>query len=89
MNEANDGAIRAGGADYEQVLTAADQSVASFDEEGRGPLRLVQHFLHTYPTAIPFIVLLIGTVIFSAIVGERFVAPFNLSLVKKTHAPLG
>ena len=44
-------------------------------------LTRVQHFLHAYPTTIPFIVLLLGIVFFSLIVGSKFFAPFNLSLV--------
>ena len=40
-----------------------------------------QHFLHAYPTTIPFLVLVLGVVFFSSIVGGKFFAPFNLSLI--------
>jgi fructose transport system permease protein len=42
---------------FEQALPAEDPTVAVFEEEGRGPIRRIQHFLHAYPTMIPFIIL--------------------------------
>jgi fructose transport system permease protein len=65
----------------ERGLQGHDQAVASFEEDRRSGLRHVQRFLHEYPTAIPFIVLLVGILIFSFAAGGRFFAPFNLSLV--------
>jgi fructose transport system permease protein len=72
---------RVAAAEYERVLPTGEQAAAVFDEEHKSPLRRVQHFLHNFPTAVPFAVLLLGVLIFSAIVGPRFFAPFNLSLV--------
>jgi fructose transport system permease protein len=69
-----------GPAEYETVLPAGQQA-AVFEEEERGILRRAQHFLHAYPTTVPFLVLMIGLVLFSSIVGSKFFAPFNLSLV--------
>ncbi len=66
---------------FEQALPTTDPTVAVFDEERKGPLRRLQHFLHAYPTMIPFIVLVLSVLIFSMIVGSRFFAPLNLSLV--------
>ena len=57
------------------------RQAAAFEEEERGGLRRVQHFLHAYPTTVPFIVLVLGIFFFSLIVGSKFFAPFNLSLV--------
>jgi fructose transport system permease protein len=37
--------------------------------------------LHRYPTIVPFVVLGVGLAVFSAIVGDRFFQPFNLSLI--------
>ncbi len=88
MNSASDQTARVGAAEYESALPT-DQSVASFEEESRGPLLQLQHFLHSYPTAIPFIVLLLGLAIFSALVGERFFAPFNLSLILQQVTIIG
>ncbi|HTJ56762.1 MAG TPA: ABC transporter permease, partial [Devosiaceae bacterium] len=71
----------AGSAKAESGLVGDDKSAASFEEEGGGPLRQLQGFLHQYPTSIPFIVLLFGLVIFSIAAPGRFLSPFNFSLV--------
>lgn len=73
----------------ERGLAGASQSVASFDEDSHSPLRRLQHFLHAFPTAIPFIVLIIGVLIFSVAAGGRFFAPFNLSLVLQQVTIIG
>ncbi|MEO1018112.1 MAG: ABC transporter permease [Pseudomonadota bacterium] len=59
----------------------SDQGTPVFDEEKRTTLRRIQYFLHLYPTTIPFLVLVLGIVVFASIVGDRFFHPFNLSLV--------
>jgi fructose transport system permease protein len=86
---ASDSSGRATAAEYETVLTEADTGAASFEEEHHGPLRGLQHFLHAYPTAVPFIVLLIGLAVFSILVGGRFFAPFNLSLILQQVTIIG
>ena len=78
-----------GPADYERVVASAETTVAAFDEEKRTPLKLVQHFLHEHATAVPFIVLILSALIFSALVGGRFFAPFNLSLVLQQVTIIG
>ncbi|KTQ97418.1 ABC transporter permease [Aureimonas ureilytica] len=60
---------------------AASEGFAQFEEAGRTPLRRLQHLLHRYPTIVPFVVLGVGLVVFSLIVGSRFFQPFNLSLI--------
>jgi fructose transport system permease protein len=70
-----------GPADFERVLPTDQQSAAVFDEERPSPLRRAQHFLHAYPTTVPFLVLILGVLFFSSVVGSKFFAPFNLSLV--------
>jgi fructose transport system permease protein len=72
---------RATAAEFEKVLPGAPQEVATFEEERPGLIRRAQHFLHAAPTTIPFLVLLLGVIFFSAIVGGKFFAPFNLSLI--------
>ncbi|MFH5776544.1 ABC transporter permease [Paracoccus sp. NGMCC 1.201697] len=47
------------------------------------------NFLHSNPTIIPLLVLLIGLAVFSAIVGKRFFHPFNLSLVLQQVTVIG
>ena len=73
----------------ERGLAGHDQAVATFEEDRRSVLRNVQHFLHEYPTAVPFIVLLVGVLIFSVIVGGRFFALFNLSLILQQVTIIG
>ena len=73
----------------ERGLAGADQSVASFEEEAVTLVKRLQHFLHEFPTAVPFIVLIIGILIFSATAGGKFFAPFNLSLVLQQVTIIG
>jgi fructose transport system permease protein len=80
---------RAGAAGYEQALKRADQGVASFDEDAMTPLRRLQHFLHAHPTAIPAIVLVLAIILFSFIAGDRFLHPFNFSLVLQQVTIIG
>jgi fructose transport system permease protein len=70
-----------GSATAERGLQGAAASVASFDEERRGPIRQLQGFLHDFPTMIPLIVLLIGVVIFTFAAPGKFLSPLNLSVV--------
>ncbi|WP_240230197.1 ABC transporter permease [Devosia lacusdianchii] len=78
-----------GSAVAEKGLAGATQAVASFEEDRKGPIRQVQSFLHSYPTAIPFIVLIVGIIIFSIAAGSKFFAPFNLSLVLQQVTIIG
>jgi fructose transport system permease protein len=70
-------------------LDPAVEGTPVFEEERRGPLKQLQHFLHAYPTTVPFIVLLLGVGMFSAIVGARFFHPFNLSLILQQVTIIG
>jgi fructose transport system permease protein len=78
-----------GSAKAEKGLQGAQQGVASFDEDAPSALRRLQAFLHAYPTAIPFIVLIVGIAIFSVAAGSKFFAPFNLSLVLQQVTIIG
>ena len=61
-----------------------------FEEEQRpGRSKRLQHFLHAYPTTVPFIVLLLGVGLFSAVVGGQFFHPFNLSLILQQVTIIG
>lgn len=66
---------------FEQVLEKRDSRVAEFDFAPKSPLQRMQHFLHANPTAVPAIVLALGIIGFSLIVGVRFLSSFNLSLI--------
>ena len=68
---------------------ADDSTVAAFDSEDKSLFLRVQHYLHAYPTTIPFFVLALGCTIFFLVVGNRFVHPFNLSLVLQQVTIIG
>ena len=87
MSGASDGTAH-GRSDFESALPAAED-VAVFEEEERSPLRRLHHFLHANPTVVPFIVLLIGVALFTALVGGRFFHPFNLSLILQQVTIIG
>ena len=71
----------AGSATAERGLKGSATEVASFEEDRRGPIWHLQAFLHSYPTTIPLIVLLVGVVIFSIAAPGKFLSPLNLSVV--------
>jgi fructose transport system permease protein len=71
-----------GSAAAEQGLQhGSHQTVASFEVAQRGAIGRLQAFLHRFPTMIPLIVLLAGTVIFSIAAPSKFLSPLNLSVV--------
>src|SRR6185295_17829872 len=76
-------------ADYEKVTKQGDTKVAQFDEDEDTPLRRLQHFLHSHPTAIPAIVLLLGIILFTIVAGGKFFHPFNFSLVLQQVTIIG
>ena len=63
------------------IAAAEDSNFARFEEGQNTPIRRVQRTLHRHPTIVPFVVLALGVLTFSMIVGARFLAPFNLSLI--------
>ena len=66
--------------DFERVLTSSSSELARFDEPRRSPLHDIQHFLHSNPTVVPVLVLVVSTLIFGAIANNFFTA-FNLTLI--------
>lgn len=68
-------------AEFEKVLDKADTKVAEFRPEQEPPLKRLQNALHSHPTAIPAIVLIVSVAFFAALIGERFLHPFNFSLI--------
>jgi fructose transport system permease protein len=70
-------------------LPTGSPAPAVFDEEKVTPLKRIHHFLHANPTMIPLIVLLIGIVGFSLVVGDRFYAPYNFSLILQQVTIIG
>ena len=79
----------------EESAPPPSEQVAVFEEERATLLRRAQHFLHAYPTTVPFIVLIVGILAFTlplphfeagqlrfdALAGDRFFRAFNLSLI--------
>ena len=65
-----------------------DEAVAEFEERG-GVGSKIAHFLHNNPAVVPLIVLLVSTIIFSVLVGERFFSPFTLTLILQQVAIVG
>jgi fructose transport system permease protein len=68
-------------AEFEKVIDKADATVAEFRPERESALKRLQNALHSYPTAIPGVVLAVSIVVFALIVGKRFLDPFNFSLI--------
>ena len=67
--------------EFERVLSAAATAQASFEEEHLPLSRRAQRFLHSYPTTVPFVVLILGLLLGMSVNYERFVTASNLSTV--------
>ncbi|HET8726210.1 MAG TPA: ABC transporter permease [Alphaproteobacteria bacterium] len=67
--------------DAESNSAQGQEGHAVFDEPSRSLLTRTHHVLHANPTLIPAIVLILGVIGFSLLVGGRFFHPFNLSLI--------
>ena len=81
-----------GKADFERALVrdaGEAEAAAAFEREDVSLVRRLQHVLHTHPSAIPMVVLVLSVLVFGSIVGERFFQPFNLSLVLQQVTVIG
>ncbi len=67
--------------EFEKVLASATATVASFDEEQLTFIQRLQRFLHSYPTTVPFVVLLLGVLLGVAVNPSRFTAASNFSTI--------
>ncbi len=76
-------------AEYEKHLTEADQRVASFDEGEKSSILRVQHFLHSSPSAVPLLVLIVSVALFGIVDGKKFFSPFALTLILQQVAIVG
>ncbi len=74
--------------DHDQIADKVTGTVASFEPQ-LTPLQRFHRFLHSNPTAAPILVLLLAIAVFSIIVGDRFLHPFNLSLVVQQVTIIG
>ncbi len=74
--------------DFEAVLDGSDKNVAKFQQR-RSFTEQVHHILHGNITIVPMIVLLLSLAVFGMIIGDRFFAPFNLSLIIQQVSIIG
>jgi len=56
------------------------ETVAEF-QESKTPIRRFQNALHSAPSLVPLIVLLVSVLLFAALVGSRFFSPATLTLI--------
>ena len=68
------------GQDFEKTLSNADAQVAEF-EQREGLIPKIQHALHTTPSLVPLIVLLMSIAVFGLLLGSKFFSPFALTLI--------
>lgn len=73
--------------EFEKVLDKSDTTVAAFEDKSF--IRKVQHFLHSTPAAVPFIVLVSAIVIFGLTIGGRFFSSYTLTLILQQIAIVG
>lgn len=69
------------GQDYESSLANASNSVAAFEDHRQGFVHKAQHALHTNPSLVPLIVLVLSIAIFGVLLGTKFFSPFALTLI--------
>jgi fructose transport system permease protein len=75
--------------DYEQVLKDSATTVASFDTEEKTFVQKFQHFLHSSPSAVSLIVLVVALVVFGTLLGNKFFSAFSLTLILQQVAITG
>ena len=67
--------------EFEQVLAGAATTRASFDEDHVSMGKRLQRFLHSYPTTVPFVVLILGLLLGCTVNYSHFVTGSNISTV--------
>jgi fructose transport system permease protein len=67
--------------EFEKVLAGASTTQASFDEDHLSFAKRLQRFLHSYPTTVPFVVLVLGLLLGCTVNYSHFVTGSNLSTV--------
>ena len=67
--------------EFEKVLAGASTTQASFDEDHLSLAKRLQRFLHSYPTTVPFVVLVLGLLLGCTVNYSHFVTGSNLSTV--------
>lgn len=75
--------------EFEKALDQSDSEVASFDSDKNGFLQWIQGALHSTPSLVPLIVLIVSTAVFGLILGQKFFSPFALTLILQQVAIVG
>ncbi len=75
--------------DFETVLSGSSKQVASFDTNQKSALQHFQHFLHSRPSAVPLIVLVLSLIIFGSVLGSKFFSAFSMTLILQQVAITG
>ncbi|APG83273.1 ABC transporter permease [Sinorhizobium americanum] len=75
--------------EFEKVLVNSSTDVASFDTHDKTPLQKIQHFLHSTPAAVPFVVLIASILVFGLAIGGRFFSSYTLTLILQQIAVVG
>ncbi len=75
--------------EHEKIKEHVSGPVAQFSGELDSIPTRIHRFFHRQPTAAPLMVLIMAITVFSVIVGERFLHPFNLSLVLQQVTIIG
>lgn len=75
--------------DLEVANVARTETVATFDHQPVGLLSRLQHALHSTPSLVPLIVLVLSIAIFGALLGSKFFSSFALTLILQQVAIVG
>ena len=75
--------------DLDAAHAARTETVATFDHQPTGPLSRLQHALHSSPSLVPLIVLVLSIIIFGALLGSKFFSSFALTLILQQVAIVG
>ena len=75
--------------EFEAALPGGEAAPAVIEDRRASPMVRVHHLLHGNPTIVPALILLGSVLFFSALVGSRFFAPFNLSLILQQVTIIG
>ena len=67
--------------EFEKAAAASPTAVAAFVTNDKGFIKRLQHGLHQTPWMVPAIVLAGSILVFGALLGQKFLSPFALTLI--------
>ncbi len=67
--------------DFEAAAADASRDVASFEQHEKGLVGKLHDLLHSTPSMVPLIVLIVAIAIFGLLLGSKFFSPFALTLI--------